>query len=91
MLLPIPDRHLDLVGDIKTGKFDAKVEIENLLSNSVLKRRKLVDEEEILTIKYLKIKKNVKSKLPNILLQLDASEFEDFKPLFRKIEGLFGI
>jgi len=89
MLLPVPDRHLDLVGDIQGGKFDSKVEVENLLSDAVLLENKLVTEEKIFTLDYLKVKGNTKGKLANLLLGLDASEFQDFIPLFEKIAYFF--
>jgi AAA15 family ATPase/GTPase len=91
MLLPVPDRHLGKVGDIKNGKFDSLVEVENLLSDEVLTENKLASKEQILTIKYLKIKRDAKPKLPDILVSLDKDEFKDFVPLYRKIEQLFGI
>jgi len=91
MLLPVPSRHLDLVGDIKNGKFESFIEIENLLSDGVLNTNRLVDKEKILTVNYLKIKKNAKVKLPKILVTLSKNEFDDFVPLYNKIEELFGI
>jgi AAA15 family ATPase/GTPase len=91
LLLPVPDRHLGKVGEIKNGKFESLVEVENLLSDEILTANNLVSEESMLTTKYLKIKKDAKPKLPTILLGLDKDEFKDFIPLYNKIEQLFGI
>lgn len=91
MLLPIPERHNDLVDDIKSKNFESLIEIENLLSDAVLNTNKLVDNKNIRTTKYLKVKKDIKSKLPQILISLGSDDFEDFKPLYNTIEKLFDI
>lgn len=91
MLLPIPARHLGLVSDIKKGVFTSFVEIENLLADEVLITNKLVDKEEILGNQYLKIKSDKKTTISNVLVALKKSDFDDFIPLFDKIEELFGI
>ncbi len=91
LLLPIPERHLGKVGDIKNGKFQSLIEVENFLSDEVLTTNNLVTNELILSIEYLKIKKDKKANLSTILVGLNKSEFKDFKPLYNKIEKLFGI
>ncbi len=91
LLLTIPERHSDLVSNIKEGKFESYVEIENLLPNNVLTENNMVDEETILTTEYLKVKKDVKKELKQLLIKLPIDDFKDFKTLFDKIEKLFGI
>lgn len=91
LLLPIPDRHTNLVSDIKSGHLQSLVEIENLLKNETLEKNNLVDDCKVYNIKYQKIKSGVKKNLPKILLGFDAAEFEDFTPLFSKINELFEI
>ncbi len=91
LLLPIPDRHNDLVSDITSGKFSSFIEIENLLPSETLKSNDLVTEETILTVSYLKVKNKVKTSISKILITLDKSEFDDFIPLYEKIEMLFEI
>ena len=91
ILLPVPDRHSNLVSDIRQGRFESFIEIENLLSDEVLEKNKLVTKEEILSHEYLKIKNDVKSDLAKILVGLNEDDFNDFLPLYDKIEELFCI
>jgi AAA15 family ATPase/GTPase len=91
LLLPVPHRHLTLVGDIKNGGLEGLVEIENLFSDEILKTNKLVTQEKKYSLDYLKIKKDVKPRLQQLLPDLDKGEFDDFVPLYNKIEELFGI
>lgn len=88
LLLPIPERHNNLISNIKDGVFDSYVEIENLLPNQILEDKNLVDKKSILGNDYLKIKENVKGKMAEILCELSKEEFNDFIPLFEKINNL---
>lgn len=89
LLLPIPDRLQNIVGNIASGDFTSFVEIENLLPESVLIAKKLVDQKTVLSIKYNKIKENVKSKALDSFIDLPKEDFNDFIPLFDKIVKLF--
>lgn len=91
ILIPIPDRLKKVVSNIKVGKFESFVEIENLLSDDILTSNKLADKESILTIEYLKIKEDKKSSLATILVALNKNDFLDFEPLFEIIKDLFEI
>ncbi len=89
LLIPVPTRHNCLVSKIKDGVFGSHVEIENLLPDQILTDNNLVEEKSILDRNYLKIKDGVKRNLPNILCGLNKSDFNDFVPLFEKIDNLF--
>ena len=88
-LLPISDNLKNLVSDIKIGKFESFVEIENLLPESFLKDNQFVEEETVLTIKYLKVDRDKKSKIWKKLDSLTKEDFINFKALFKKIEKIF--
>jgi AAA15 family ATPase/GTPase len=90
MLVPIPERLRGLISDVRNGKLQSLVEIENLLPDRVLTENGLVTEEEILDRTYYKVKKDRKSTLPKILCELGPENFSDFIPLFDFIENLFG-
>ena len=89
MLLPIPERHSNLVSDICAGVFESFVEIENLLSNEILTTKNLVTQKAILGQDYLKVDNDVKPSLSKKLIELDDTEFDDFIPLFESINNLF--
>lgn len=89
LLIPIPERHNSLISNINDGVFESYVEIENLLPNQTLESKKLVDKRSILGNEYLKIKENVKDKIAEILCELSKENFDDFIPLFEKIDNLF--
>lgn len=89
LLIPVPDRHEYLIDNIINGQFDSLVEIENLLSDEVLKSNKLATETNVRKDTYLKMQKDKKSKLADILINLDRQEFNDFIPLFSRLEELF--
>lgn len=91
LLIPIPERHKNLVNDIKAGCLDSLIEIENLLPDNVLLDNQLAEKKVIYGQSYLKVKSNVKSKISEKLIPLDKGEFSDFIPLFSKIENLFEI
>ena len=89
LLLPIPERLENIVGNIKEGKFESFVEIENLLPETVLINHELATEENILSISYNKIKDSAKETIKNILIELPKSDFTDFAPLFSTLEKIF--
>ena len=91
LLLPIPDRHQNLVSDIRNGVFVSYVEIENLLSDDVLNHNGLVSKEGILNQSYLKMVDTKKQSLQKVLIELEEDEFIDFVPLFRTINELFDL
>lgn len=89
LVLPIPDRLLDITSDVKNGKFQSFVEIENLIPSEKLCELNCVTEDEILDKKYYKIKPNIKDKAYEKFAGLDKDQFNDYIPLFTKIEELF--
>ena len=92
LLLPVPDRHKELISSVKNGKFGSYVEIENLLPDEFLTEHDLVDIEQITgSLWYTKIKNDSKSTMAGLLVSANAKVFEDFKPLFAKIVELFDI
>lgn len=91
LLLPIPERLEIITSDITSGVFVSYVEIENLVNIEKLKSLKCVDEKTIMNITYYKIKSQAKSKAIENFIGLTTSDFNDFVPLFTKIEELFEI
>lgn len=92
LLLPVPDRHKEVISAVENGKFGSYVEIENLLPDVFLTENDLVDEEQITgSVSYKKIKNSAKSSIGSLLISADPEIFDDFKPLFAKIAELFGI
>lgn len=92
LLLPVPDRHKELISSVENGKFGSYVEIENLLSDDFLVEKDLVEEEQITgPLFYKKIKKSAKSTMAGLLMSASGEVFEDFKPLYAKIFELFEI
>ncbi len=92
LLLPIPERHLEFISSVENGKFGSYVEVENLLPDRFLTENDLVDEEQITgSISYKKVKSGAKASLDRLLVAADPEIFEDFKPLFSKIDSLFGL
>ncbi|MEP5730805.1 MAG: AAA family ATPase [Sulfitobacter sp.] len=90
LLIPVPERHLNLLSDVSDGKFNSYVEIENLLPDEFLMENNLVSEEQIVgEVTYKKIKDDKKSKMSALLLGADAENFSDFEPLYTKILELF--
>ncbi|MGZ2368440.1 AAA family ATPase [Ancylomarina sp. YFZ004] len=89
LLLPVPERHTNLVSDIKKGKFESLVEVENLLCDEILIDNKLVTKEQVYNIDYYKIKENVKSSIDRVLIDLTKEDFKDFIPLYKQIHKLF--
>lgn len=81
MLLPIPER-LDKLADLDHDNFANYVEIENLLSEQVLKKGNFVQTKSIVGTEYLKVKESCKSDLWEALVDLNVEEFEDFRMLF---------
>ncbi|UWR41636.1 AAA family ATPase [Phaeobacter inhibens] len=47
LLLPVPDRHKELISSVENGKFGSYVEIENLLPDEFLAENDLVEVEQI--------------------------------------------
>jgi AAA15 family ATPase/GTPase len=92
LLIPIPERHLNLLSDVSTGNFNSFVEIENLLPDEFLTKNDLVSEKQIVgDHTYHKIKDAKKSEMAALLLGADAATFSDFEPLYTKILELFEI
>lgn len=92
MLIPVPERHLNLLSDVSKGKFNSYVEIENLLPDKFLEENSLVSKEQIVgELTYNRIKNDKKSKMAELLLNADEVDFSDFKPLYAKLAELFGI
>ncbi len=89
LLLPIPDRLKNLVSDIKKGKFESYIEIENLLPGKFLTGNSFCIEDFILGQKYLKINKDKKDKIWEKLEPIPKSDLGDFKSLFYKLDALF--
>ncbi len=92
LLLPVPDRHKELISSVENGKFGSYVEIENLLPDEFLAENDLVEVEQITgSLCYNKIKNSAKSTMAGLLVSANIEVFEDFKPLFAKIVELFEI
>jgi hypothetical protein len=89
LLLPVPNRHLNLVSDIKNGKFTNLIEVENLLSDEILTENNLVTKEQVFTFDYYKIKDTAKSSMDKVLIDLNKDDFIDFIPLYKQIHKLF--
>ena len=89
LLLPIPDRHTNLVSDIKNGKFESLIEVENLLSDKTLTDNNLVTREQVYNIDCFKIKDKAKSSIDKVLIGLTKDDFKDFIPLYKQIHWLF--
>jgi hypothetical protein len=89
LLLPIPSRHTNLVSDIKNGKFENLIEVENLLSDEILLENNLVTKEKVYNIDYFKIKDKAKSSIDKVLIDLTKDDFKDFIPLYTQIHKLF--
>jgi hypothetical protein len=88
LLLPIPDR-LKSLADLAWPSF---VEIENLLPHSFLLNNTFATEEKTTgNTTYLKINENKKTKISEKVFDLSADDFNDFKPLFEKINSLLEI
>lgn len=88
LLLPIPDRLKKLVSEIKKGKFENYVEIENLLPEKFLLDNNFCVKESVLDREYLKITKDKKGEIWKKLATIPKEDFVDFKSLFDKIGGL---
>jgi hypothetical protein len=88
MLIPVPKDLENLAGI----EFPSFIEIENLLPKEFLKLNNFVTEE-ITTgnTSYLKMKGNKKCILWEKALELEEEGFNNFKPLFSKINFLFNI
>lgn len=91
LLLPIPDRLNGITSDISEGVFISYVEIENLINEQKLIDQKCVDKKTFTDKIYYKIKTSMKSKAFEKYSTLDKEDFDDFIPLFYKIEELFGL
>lgn len=92
LLLPVPDRHKELISSVENGKFGSYVEIENLLPDQFLAENDLVEVEQITgSLCYNKIKNSAKSTMAGLLVSAHIEVFEDFKPLFAKVNELFDI
>ncbi|RDB07722.1 ATP-dependent nuclease [Runella aurantiaca] len=91
LLLPIPERLESLTSDIKSGAFTSFVEIENLINLAKLQELNCVETKSILDKTYYKMKESLKPKAVEKFSNLPQEDFQDFIPLFDKINELFGI
>ena len=89
LLLPIPDRLNGITSDISEGVFISYVEIENLIKEEKLIEQKCVDKKTFTDKTYYKIKDSIKSKAFEKYSTIEKEDFDDFIPLFDKIEELF--
>lgn len=86
MLIPIPER-LSSIADID---FPSYVEIENLINFEYLKDRDLVKENTTTgNTKYYSFKEDQKSEFWKDLITQGKEIFEDFEPLFKRVEQIF--
>ncbi len=89
LLLPIPDRLAGITSDITKGVFISYVSIENLINQNTLIRLRCVEKETIMDKNYYKIKDEIKSKALDKFSGLPKEDFDDFIPLYKKIDFLF--
>lgn len=88
LMLPIPDRLKKYVSD-KTSS-DCFVESESLISENYLSSNQKAEKRSDV-LPFYKIKDDYKSAFWKDLINVDKVNFEDFKPLFNRLESLFGI
>lgn len=86
LLLPSPKNLL--TSDICSWRFENYVEVENLLSLDYIQSSSYFSEKEVIWQKYYKFTWK-KDKFWKELINLDKSYFNNFEPLFSKIEELF--
>lgn len=89
LILPVPVRLNGVSSDVSQGVFTSHVEIENLLPIESLTELSCVETQEIMGNTVHKIKDTVKSESVEKFVDLPIEKFEDFKPLFNKINELF--
>lgn len=89
LILPVPVRLSGVSSDVSQGVFTSHVEIENLLPIESLTELSCVETKEIMGNTVYKIKDTIKSKSVEKFIDLPNKKFEDFKPLFNKINELF--
>ncbi len=89
LILPVPVRLSGVSSDVSQGVFTSHVEIENLLPIESLIELSCVETKEIMGNTVYKIKNTIKSKSVEKFIEIPNEKFEDFKPLFNKINDLF--
>lgn len=90
LLLPVPAR-LDKFADLAHENFASYIEVENLLPQKFLTDKEYVDEKMIVGETYFKFKSSKKDNAWKSLFELDSDSFNDFIPLFSRIDELFGL
>lgn len=90
MLLPVPKR-LENFADKDYPLSSNYISIENLLPEQFLIENQLVYEQKITNGKFYKCKEDKKSDLWRLLFGLELESFEDFRPLFKKIDYLVNL
>lgn len=88
LLLPIPER-LKIFASLEWENHISYVEVENLLPSNFLEKEKLIDRKNCPAGEYLKIKEGKKPNLWEKLFNLSKENFQDFKPLFDRVNKLF--
>ena len=89
LLIPIPARLDHLTSDVKDACFTSFVEIENLISEQKLIELKCVETKTVMDKKYFKFKDKFKSNPIKLFLNLSKKDFEDFIPLFNRLNEIF--
>ncbi len=88
LLIPIPEK----LNNLANLSFPSFIEIENLLPSSFLLKNSFALELKTTgNTDYIEIKKDIKSKIWKRLFDLSKNDFENFRPLFNKINELFNI
>lgn len=86
LMIPIPERLVDYVSE-KTSS-DCFIEIETLLSEEYLKTNSKA-ELRSKVLRFYKMKDNHKSDFWKDLFDVDRECFQDFEPLFARVEKIF--
>jgi len=87
-LLPVPDR-ISYYSDLSHPNYSNYIEVENLFPDTFLKQNDLVDEIDFFEKKLLKFKEAKKCRFWEMLIDQPKELFQDFIPLFERIEYLF--
>lgn len=86
LMIPIPERLDDYVSEETSS--DCFVEIETLLSEEYLKTNTKA-EQRSKVLKFFKMKDKHKNDFWKDLFDVDRKYFEDFEPLFTRVEKIF--
>ncbi|OHD38421.1 MAG: hypothetical protein A2015_06395 [Spirochaetes bacterium GWF1_31_7] len=88
ILLPVPDR-ISYYSDLSHPNFSNYIEIENLIPEDYLIENDLVEEISFFGKTLLRFKDSKKSNFWKILINQPKDLFNDFFPLFERVESLF--